>query len=309
MFGFQKKEFPEIIHKQNENNFRHIKRVCSAVNRTPLLFAASSLSPTRIESMIFLLNSGANPNQVIKTRYDKEHFIFTLCAEENFLMMSLEEQKEIFNVLIEYGAEINNDLFLQMSLEILNSLDERNQKKLVDLFVSSGFNLYQEDKNGLSIIVSQYTRDYRLTKAFEKYLRQKDIDEILYHIKPGSFSMKTFLDFRKFLFLEDIIDILYRHIVSGYHIDAVFYLSFLPREIVDDVIEDIIIKCITENFHKEWSSPEAFICCTAFLSDGVAMRKKYFLEGTISNFFTGCDLYAQEDAWCIQETIQEQIFV
>lgn len=294
MFGYTRTHFPEFRTEKPCNNLTRIKLCWAPAKMTPLLEAALSPPEKRIDLMCTLLEHGADPNKYISGKYVEGcNIFFVLCAEERFLAMSFEEQKQVFETLIKYGATFKAHDFSLMVSTILRFLEEEVQEKMVDLFMLFNFDLRKRDNRGLALLDKFFEQG--CVRAVRKYLLPEDVDTIKrYHVLLNE---RNFLEIKDFLTVDDVTRILNSHLIKFHTASPqkiLFHLSCLPREVVDKVIEDIFYDFANGMIDATDTFLKAFICCTMFLSNGISLRDEYIQAGCTA-IIQICDNFAKNN--------------
>ena len=132
--------------------------------KTPLFLACISQNENRADAARLLLEVGASPNKpmynTIKLDIDNglETYFEALLLEEGFLTLSKDEQKEIFELLLEYGAERNSHNSFHAMLNIIKYYTEARRQQLVDLFVETGFSLMEKNYQGINVLGAAFQK-------------------------------------------------------------------------------------------------------------------------------------------------------
>jgi ankyrin repeat protein len=144
----------ETVRKNNRSHLIHALKVGANVDAhnklgaTPLL---SAISKNNKEFVKLLLKAGAHANYVNTICYSGAPLPYAICIHLN-------DKREIIELLLEYGADVNAENALQLAVSV-------HRKDIIELLIQYGANVNQADSSGQTPL--SWARMYGATAIVE----------------------------------------------------------------------------------------------------------------------------------------------
>ena len=232
---------------------------------TPLYNAAKSLNPNRIEAMTLLLNNGAKP-KLLPEVFEGSIF-YNLTFEQSFVELTLTEQKNVFNLLLDFGS-VRGDAFSSVADHTLKYLNQEKQQQIIDLFFETGFEAREIDNFKLNVFEVAMTSG--MIRPFIKHMDQNDYNSLSTDIK---YNPKSLFLIKDQLEDEKISHLLFDSIVYSAQDEKSFiillqkYVQIYGIESLKGLVSDALDFWISRKPYPGFINDNFFICISCFSDD------------------------------------------
>lgn len=302
MFSIKSCDIPRVTLKHRLTLVPNQKGV-----KTPLFLACISQSETRVETVRLLLENGANPNKpkynTIKIGLDNgmDTYFEALLLEEGFLNLSKDEQKEIFELLLEYGADKNSYRLFHAMLDIIKHYSALRRQQIVDLFVETGFDLMEINYRGINILGAALQKG--LYKHFEKYRNFGPLDNVGF-ASNICISMQCYEAISEDFTPEKHEQMLFKYVVTVTKKNfRENFLILLISKVDADSVGRVFNTAIKYHFFDEnvesQMIPETMAMLSLFLRDKKSISEELEKNEKIKEFFKSSEKFLHENTQLI----------